>query len=195
MGTVTNPIYNEGTLNATTANVQIGTFNEPIGPYRGTKAAVTLSGSPLVTGTIGSLNLTPYNSTDNYNVTVSSGRWAITGPSNDQYPFFLTGGTLTIAGDSSLGIPPSSASNASTALGNVVFQGGTLVANSTFTLNQNRVLVLGNTNSTNYNANVGVAAGQTLTFNGPIQPMVEQRHLRPGHGRPGHPGSGRRQHL
>ena len=153
IGTLSIPEYNETALIPITANLAIGTINEIGGPYR-SGAPITLAGSASCT--IQSLNITSSTPPSPYIVTVSSGNWAITGPSSYAYPTALTGGTLTVSADNSLGS------------GTLYLQGGMFNAGGSFTLASRSVGIGPTSGNVGGTGTIGVAAGQTLTFSGTI---------------------------
>ncbi len=149
------------TLDVVTAS----TFN----PSSTTLAIGTVigGGAPTFAGTatgntIGAINTTTA-------VTFSSGGWALTGPGSYTGATTVSGGTLSIPADSSLGTAPGSATANKLVVGGTGANTAVLSANGSFTLNANRGIGLGSTTaSTTGSGILDVSSGQTLTYNGII---------------------------
>ena len=164
IGTLTSSGFNlSPKLTPNGATVSIGTFINSAG-----QSYLPLGLQGTSGGTIGSVSIPGGNNDVPYttNVQVYSGNWTITGSSNYSIGTALTGGTLTILADNSLGTVPATPGTASS-INNIWINGGMLSAGSSFTLNANRSILIGSTTgSTGGTGYIGAAAGQTLTFNG-----------------------------
>ncbi len=75
----------------------------------------------------------------------------------------VNAGVLSVSADANLGVDPASATP-----GNVVLNGGTLLASASFTLNSNRGIALGDPVTPSTGGEIDVAAGATLTYAGVI---------------------------
>ena len=134
--------------------------------YYNTAPLCYLAGT--ATGSIGQINITG-TSGDQEPVLVSSGSWTITGAGSYVVSTSVTGGTLTIAADNSLGVAPSTATANQLVIGGSGSNTATLSANGSFTMSAKRGIGLGSTAvSTTGQGAIGVAGGQTLTCNGVI---------------------------
>jgi autotransporter-associated beta strand protein len=93
-------------------------------------------------------------------VQADAGTTTLTGSNSYAGSTTITAGTLSIAADNNLGTAPGSATP-----GDLVINGGALLATSTFALNSNRGIALGSSSGAG-SGEIDVAAGQTLTYAG-----------------------------
>jgi fibronectin-binding autotransporter adhesin len=92
-----------------------------------------------------------------------AGTLTLTGTNTYTGTTTLYGGVLTVASDANLGTDPSSPT-----AGNIVLDGGTLLASGSFTLNTNRGIAVGDPSTPGAGGEIDAAAGATLTYNGII---------------------------
>jgi len=137
-----------GALNFTSAFTATGAGSKTL----------TLTGSNTNANTISGAIVN--NSAANITSLVKNGvgTWVLSGANTFTGATTLNGGLLSIGADTALGTPPGSATP-----GQLVFNGGTLLASTTFTLDPDRGIALTGAGTISTNA-----AGVTLTYGGVI---------------------------
>ncbi len=156
--TGTNTYGGVTTISAGTT-LQLG--NGGLGGSIGASASITDNGT--LTFDESGMNTVAEAISGNGSITQAGSGSTILGASNSYTGgTIINMGTVSIGADSSLGTVPSTPT-----AGNLVINGGTLLATGSFTLNGNRGIALGPTTGSGAGA-IDVAAGQTLSYVGII---------------------------
>ncbi len=146
--------YSFTNSNATSSNILV--FGGAISG--GTTGTTTLTLNGANTGA-NAVNGIISNGSGTVAVTQTLGSWTLGGANTYTGVTTITGGTLSISADDNLGTAPGTATP-----GDIVLNGGTLAATSSFVLNSNRGIAIGSTAG----STISVFSGKQLTYNGII---------------------------